>query len=71
VTQAVFVDSSIFIALTSRRDQWHAQARALFDKPPADLTTSVLVIAESYGWILQKIGEENRRRSGSRFLAAH
>jgi predicted nucleic acid-binding protein len=58
----VFLDSGIFIALLDRGDEWHADARALFAAPPKGWCTSVLVVAETHGWFLHRIGEEATRR---------
>ena len=58
MSNAVFLDSGIFIALMSRRDHWHEQAVALFGGPTPRWSTSILVIAETYTWFLHRMGEE-------------
>ena len=58
----VFLDSGIFIALLDRGDEWHTEARTLFASPPKGWCTSVLVVAETHGWFLHRIGEEATRR---------
>lgn len=58
---AVFLDSGIFIALMSERDQWHAQAVALFGAPRPRWLTSLLVVSETYSWFLHKYGEDAAR----------
>ncbi len=57
----VFLDSGIFIALLNRRDHWHAEAASLFATKPPRWSTSALVVAESYGWFLHRMGEEAAR----------
>lgn len=57
----VFLDSGIFIALMSRKDRWHERAATLFSGPTPRWTTSVLVVAETYGWFLHRMGEEQAR----------
>lgn len=61
MSDAVFLDSGIFIALMSRRDRWHNQAVALFGGPTPRWTTSILVISEAYTWFLHRMGEEQAR----------
>jgi predicted nucleic acid-binding protein len=58
VSEAVFLDSGIFIAALVRRDRFHAQAVKLFGRVGARWTTSVLVVTESYSWFLHRHGEE-------------
>lgn len=58
---AVFLDSGIFVAFMNRRDQWHAQAVALFSGTKPRWSTSLLVYAETYSWFLHKMGEEPAR----------
>jgi len=57
----VFLDSGILVALLSRRDAHHAQARVLFDGGRPRWSTSVLVRSEAYSWFLHKHGEESAR----------
>jgi predicted nucleic acid-binding protein len=61
VTEAVFLDSGIFIAFLNRHDQWHAQAKALFSLARPRWSTSYLVIGEAYSWFLHRHGEEAAR----------
>ena len=56
-----FVDSGAFVAFLDRSDHQHAEARALFARPPARLTTSILVVSETYSWCLHKLGEPAAR----------
>jgi predicted nucleic acid-binding protein len=48
-----YVDTSAFIAFLDRSDSYHPLFRKLFSKPPA-LVTSALVIAEGHGWFLRR-----------------
>jgi predicted nucleic acid-binding protein len=61
VSEAVFLDSGIFIAFLNPRDQWHEQAKSLFGMPKPRWSTSYLVISESYSWFLHRYGEESAR----------
>jgi predicted nucleic acid-binding protein len=61
VTSAVFLDSSIFVALLNDRDQWHSQAVALFSGPRRKWMTSLLVVSETYSWFLHRFDEEAAR----------
>ena len=61
MTEAVFLDSGIFIAFLNRHDQWHAQAVALFSLARPRWSTSYLVIGEAYSWFLHRYGEEAAR----------
>jgi predicted nucleic acid-binding protein len=61
VSEAVFLDSGIFIALLSARDQWHDQAVGLFSLAKPRWSTSYLVVSESYSWFLHRHGEEAAR----------
>ena len=61
MTEAVFLDSGIFIAFLNRHDQWHAQAKALFSLARPRWSTSYLVIGEAYSWFLHRHGEEAAR----------
>jgi len=47
------VDTSAFLAFLDRSDSYHALFRKLFSKPPA-LITSALVVAEGHGWFLRR-----------------
>lgn len=61
MSQAVFLDSGIFIALMSRKDRWHEQAVTLFGGPRPKWTTSIPVVSETYTWFLHRMGEEQAR----------
>lgn len=60
----VFLDTGIFIAALSRRDQYHAQARLLFAGTRPRWHTSILVWSEAYSWFLHRHGEEAARTFG-------
>lgn len=59
--ESVFLDSGIFVALLSARDQWHPQAVVLFGGRTPRWTSSYLVISETYAWFLHREGEEAAR----------
>lgn len=59
--ERVFIDSGAFIAFIDRSDSLHGEARALFARPPRRWATSLLVVAEAYGWFLHRMGEEVAR----------
>lgn len=59
-----YIDTSAFIAFLDRSDSFHPLFRRLFAKPPA-LVTSALVIAEGHGWFLRRYGQ----RRAMQFLA--
>jgi predicted nucleic acid-binding protein len=61
VSEAVFLDSGIFIAYLNARDRWHEQAKALFSISKPRWSTSLLVISETYSWFLHRHGEESAR----------
>jgi len=61
VSEAVFLDSGIFIAALNRRDRLHAPTVELFGRAGTRWTTSLLVISESYSWFLHRHGEEAAR----------
>ena len=48
-----YVDTSALIAFLDRSDSYHPLFRRLFSKPPA-LVTSALVVAEGHGWFLRR-----------------
>jgi predicted nucleic acid-binding protein len=48
-----YVDTAAFIAFLDRSDTHHALFVRLFSKPPA-LVTSALVVAEGHGWFLRR-----------------
>lgn len=43
----IFVDSSYFIAVARKKDQWHERAKEIYDKLDEDLLVSDLVVSES------------------------
>lgn len=53
-----YVDTSALIAFLDRSDSYHTVFRRLFSKPPA-LVTSALVVAEGHGWFLRRY-DQNR-----------
>lgn len=57
----VFLDTGIFIAALSRRDQHHGQAAALFGGGQPRWYTSIPVWSEAYSWFLHRHGEEAAR----------
>jgi predicted nucleic acid-binding protein len=57
----VFLDTGIFIAFLDRSDRYHAEAVQLFAEPPRRWSTSVAVVAETYGWFLHRLGEDAAR----------
>ena len=57
----VFIDSGAFIAELDRSDALHGDVHALFAGPSVRWSTSVLVVSETYGWFLRRIGEEAAR----------
>jgi predicted nucleic acid-binding protein len=65
VSDAVFLDSGIFIAFLNARDQWHEQAKALFSANKPRWSTSYLVVSESYSCFLHRYGEESARTFAS------
>jgi predicted nucleic acid-binding protein len=48
-----YVDTSALIALADRSDTHHPTFRRLFSRPPA-LVTTTLVIAEGHAWFLRR-----------------
>lgn len=58
---AAFLDSGIFIAFLDRSDRFHGAAVELFSNPPRRCHTSLAVVSETYGWFLQRLGEEAAR----------
>jgi predicted nucleic acid-binding protein len=61
LTRQVFIDSGAFIAFLDRSDRLHEEVVALFARPPRRWCTSVLVLAETYGWFLHRLGEDAAR----------
>jgi predicted nucleic acid-binding protein len=68
VNRQVFIDSGAFIAFLDRSDRLHQEVVALFSRRPRRWCTSALVIAETYGWFLHRLGEDAARTF--RMLAA-
>lgn len=58
---AVFIDSGAFIAFLDRSDRLHSEVVGLFARRPRRWCTSALVIAETYGWFLHRLGEDAAR----------
>ena len=56
--RAVFLDTGIFVAFLDRSDRYHAEATGLFAVPPRRWSTSLAVVAETYGWFLHRLGED-------------
>lgn len=61
MSEQVFVDSGAFIAFLDRSDALHAEVVWLFATPPKRWSTSVLVVSETYSWLLHRLGEEAAR----------
>jgi len=61
VFEDVFIDSGALIAFLIKRDRHHPAMQQLFSRPPRRWATSVLVVAETYGWFLHRLGEEAAR----------
>jgi predicted nucleic acid-binding protein len=61
LTRQVFIDSGAFIAFLDRSDRLHKEVVALFARPPRRWYTSALVVAETYGWFLHRLGEDAAR----------
>lgn len=61
MTGEVFLDSGIFIAFLNRSDRFHQVALSLFSQPVPRCSTSVLVVSETYSWLLHRSGEEAAR----------
>ncbi len=57
----VFLDTGIFVAFLDRSDAHHPASVRLFSDPPRRWYTSLLVVAEAYGWFLHRLGEEAAR----------
>jgi predicted nucleic acid-binding protein len=57
----IFIDSGAFIAALNRADAHHGEVRALFTGPRPRWSTSMLVVSETYGWLLHRMGEETAR----------
>lgn len=62
MTGQVFIDSGAFIAFLDRSDRQHSTVAALFSRKPRRWSTSTLVLAETYGWFLHRLGEDAARR---------
>ena len=61
MTRQVFIDSGAFIAFLDRSDRLHREVVALFARRPRRWSTSALVMAETYGWFLHRLGEDAAR----------
>ncbi len=61
-TLPVFLDSGIFVAFMDRSDAYHPPAVELFGAPPRNWSTSLAVVAETYGWFLHRMGEQAARQ---------
>lgn len=61
MTRQAFLDTGAFVAFLDRSDHQHGETVALFGDPPGRFVTSSLVVAESYGWFLHKLGEPAAR----------
>jgi len=61
LTRHAFIDSGAFIAFLDRSDRLHRDVVALFSRRPRRWSTSALVIAETYGWFLHRLGEDAAR----------
>ena len=61
MTPAVFLDTGIFVAFLDRSDRYHAASLGLFEHPPRRWFTSLAVVAETYGWVLHRLGEAAAR----------
>jgi len=57
VTGGVYLDSGAFIAFLLRSDRLHDEVVRLFARPPRSWCTSALVVAETYGWFVHRLGE--------------
>ena len=54
-SREAYVDTSAWIAFVDRGDAFHPLFRRLFARPPALLTTG-LVLAEGHAWLLRRHG---------------
>ncbi|MGH7899534.1 MAG: type II toxin-antitoxin system VapC family toxin [Candidatus Binatia bacterium] len=54
----VFCDSGVFVAFLDRSDRHHQAAVKLFSEPPRRWFTSLVVVSETYGWFLHRLGED-------------
>ena len=61
MSRQIFIDSGAFIAFLDRSDRLHREVVTLFARHPRQWCTSALVIAETYGWFLQRLGEDAAR----------
>ncbi len=57
----VFLDTGIFVAFLDRSDRYHRAAVRLFSEPPRRWFSSLVVVSETYGWFLHRLGEEAAR----------
>ena len=61
MSDRVFLDTGIFVALLVPEDSRHSGAVKLFDATSPDWTTSLGVVAETYSWFLHRINEDAAR----------
>jgi predicted nucleic acid-binding protein len=61
LTGEIFIDSGAFIAFLDRSDRLHGQVVTLFARRPRRWATSALVMSETYGWFLHRLGEDTAR----------
>lgn len=61
MSEAVFLDTGIFVAFLNRNDQWHTRAVALFGGARPRWHSSYLVVSEAYSLFLHRYGEEPAR----------
>ena len=62
MTGQIFIDSGAFIAFLDRSDRQHSAVVSQFSRKPRRWVTSTLVLAETYGWFLHRLGEDAARR---------
>ncbi len=61
MSNQAFIDSGAFIAFLAQRDRLHPEVVELFSRPPSRLVTSVLVVSETYSWMLHRAKEDGAR----------
>jgi uncharacterized protein len=66
----IFVDTSAWVALTDKSDEFHRKAHIWFQKHTSNLyITSNLVVIETLGWIRYRCGKKIAIEAGQRLLA--
>jgi uncharacterized protein len=66
----IFVDTSAWVALTDKRDEFHRKAHIWFqDHTSNRYITSNLVVIETLGWIRYRCGKKIAIEAGQRLLA--